>query len=414
MRTKQKYLSKTFLLSFFSFWYILITLVAVVGIITSFRLISNTTIEYVPKYQKLDGDAEKIIKSRTLSLFFAQKKGSFEYQGTYGTAWVIPNGIKQVDNNTLNCYIATNIHVISSFVNVITNKAKTNLDYSYSLNNNFNYLFFSYFDSENQQKLHGLNTDEREFIEKKDVEVLKMFAGQDETQKYQIDNLNFDEGINSIGPFEKIDNKWYLKNFLHDIAILRLQITRNKNNLYKFMNNINLEDKNRKISLITVNEMKTLKDNIESFYIGGFPYLNQQLKWKGYTIPFDNGNNSILSSSSERDNSFKSPNAGINFQQDGKLENFKNVSRQILIKNLNIGSGSSGSMMLAKLKDQTCRILGICWGVYETSRSLDAWEAADLLVWQQEDNVTNTTYSWPSYDLTSEINNIINNDEKNK
>ncbi len=415
MRPKQKYISKTFLLGFFSFWFIFISFTIIIGVILSFNLISTKTNEYISQYQKLDASAEKVIKSRTLSLFFAKKEGSFQYHGTYGTSWVIPNGVKS-ENGTLKCYLATNVHVVSNFINATTNQQKQNIDYSYSLNNNFDCLFLSYFDAKKPQIQHGLNVDEREFVQKENIKILKIFAGQDDDNKYKIEenyiHNNYNDPNNVPSPFIKNenDNQWYLKNWLHDLAILRLDITNDNQNLYQFMNNIYENDKNGQISLIEFNDLATLKNDIESFYVGGFPYINNKLKWKGYSIPIKDDHFKI-SSSIIMDKQFLFRD-DINFMLDGKREVFKNISNQILIDDLNIGSGSSGSMLIAKLKNRDeYKILGICWGVYEESNDKKSWEAADLFISIPKPNAADLP-NWEDYNLVEEMHRIINNDKQ--
>ena len=397
---KPKYHTKFFYLCVFLTTFIIsitATLCVIIKVVNDNSIIQNLASQNA---SNADEKVQKIFKSRTLSLFFAKKESNVRYDGIYGTSWVIPKAVLKKDVDTFECFLATNAHVIKNFISfdTITNKI--------TLNNNFDSIFLTYYASDNQDKLIGSSISERQFISKENVSIPFIAAESKETTKYPITSAPVHNNkLKSLPFWTDNSNTTFIKNSYVDFAMIKLTINKSDNiTFYNWINNVYEIDNHINTSINSI-EFATKSDfeqttNFSDIYIGGFPIINNKVAWKciDYSNSIDFGSNYI-----NDHYSFLSPLNGLEI--DGNQ--YKNISSQILLKNINMGSGSSGSLVLTKING-TFKIIGIWWGIYISSANNVITGSLDMLF---SNDIQKDAYpkDWDPYNIINIIERIIAN-----
>lgn len=341
-------------------------------------------------------EIQKIIKSRSLSLFFGKQKGDFQFEGTYGTSWVIPNSVKESDN-LISCYLTTNIHVIAKQINIDENN-------QYSWNNNFDSLFISFFNGKNYTNQVGSSLSDRQFLDKDDINVVYTATSSIEDESYKINNA---PTTPKTGPFFEQNGSTYIKNRYIDFAILKMQINIEKNSIfYEWLKKIQEIDNGSypslKVDFLKKDEQDSLLA-INNIYVGGFPIINNKVSWT--SIDFDQSNNGVYQITTQYNympSQFLNQSVGITLGE--KL--YKSISNQIMLPYTNMGSGSSGSMVLAKINN-SYKIIGIWWGVYVKENSHATVGSTEMFFSISNSNIGQYPNEWKEYNLLDEITQII-------
>lgn len=319
--------------------------------------------------QEKDKDILDFYNSHTKSLQI--QYGSYL---TRGTTWVFPANKYFNNYDDTRVYFATNIHVISG---VLTK------DYSNNSYPTFGFSFIRYanfyLDIDNSNRFNP--------IELRNVKLERIAL----TNKY----YNY---LSTPNP-----NKLNYSDF----AIFSFT----KQPFYNY-GGLNLSGDD--VDFIDSNEEFNQIKNINEFYLAGFPtwrsannndFRNDfEMKTAKY-IKTTNGNFDVFNSTTRLlfgkqqylnqksalpipSKYEENPNYTVN-------ELYWSYANQLIFPNLNMNSGSSGSMMLVKINNKI-KILGIYWGVYKTQND-QAFGAIDFL-WTQKYHLNDKTTIVNGYD----------------
>lgn len=314
------------------------------------------------------------ISQRTMSLRFIAKNGSTGY----GTAWIFGKNSRKVSSY----YLATNLHVAA----FLQNEGKTSYvpndygGYSRVTNNSYNSIEFG---------LVGQKTLDNKFIQGTS-ESLKTYkdGGIHYVSYVPRVHANIIYSANDFFPKNKYKDPFevrgqYINNPTIDLAIIEVnfEFAKSLNGysdsiLRNFLNNYDLNP---------TRFAKSPGENYKNLYIGGFPYDNDILNPKDpfistpkYPIWVGLSNVDLAKVTSGLTLPIEKPNTPglippysnvalrneISFSTND-YASYRNVALQGLMSGIDIGGGSSGSMVVNGDND----VVGIYWGTYTISIS---------------------------------------------
>lgn len=317
------------------------------------------------------------ISKRTMSLKFVSTSGSIGY----GTGWIFGKNAKKTNSY----YIATNMHVAS----FLQNQNKT-----FYTPNNYNDGYTKTTQpaySDIHIGLVGTKTLNNTFIQ----------GTEDAMRTYKDGGIHYVSYIpvsaanivySGYQSFEKDRNKYtdpfnirgqYINNPTTDLALIEMDFSKanklnnyNPNILKSFLINYDLNP---------TKFAKSPGENYKNLYIGGFPYDNSILNpgdsllggskypiWVGLSYVDLEKVTSGLTLPVQRPNQvgvgYPYTNVAIRNEiaySTDSFNSYRNVSLQGLLKGIDIGGGSSGSMVT----NSNNEVVGIYWGTYTMSSS---------------------------------------------
>lgn len=392
-----------------------------IPILTSCSLFTTnipSTASSLYKYMNSSSQLEWI-SQRTMSLRFIARNGSIGY----GTAWIFGKNSRKVSSY----YLATNMHVAA----FLQNEEKTsyipnnNGGYSRVTNNSYNSIEFG---------LVGQKTLDNKFIQ----------GTSDSLKTYK------DGGIHYVSYIPRIhanivysanssfaQNKYkdpfsirgqYINNPTIDLAIIEVnfEFAKSLNGysdsiLRNFLNNYDLNP---------TRFARSPGENYKNLYIGGFPYDNDILNPKDpfisnpkYPIWVGLSNVDLAKVTSGLTLPIEKPNTPglippysnvairneIAFSMD-EYSSYRNVALQGLMNGIDIGGGSSGSMVVNGDND----VVGIYWGTYTVSTGGVSTVVGGFDYFYSDKNysvkVNGTSTVCYSYNIIEKIQNTIGRD----
>lgn len=274
-----------------------------------------------------DQDIRKFFKQNTVSMSIIEN----ETTKTNGTAWLYDWNHK---NNTYT--FITNLHVFSPFIEYDKNTNDAKL-----INQSFKSINIRYFNNVNDDKLSMIRTNfDNWSISKLD----NIFLSRMIPKRY-----------NNSNNTKTINNKCYIDNGYIDY----IKITYHSSNNY-FDNWLKTDHTKPEIMNINEHNINDLKE----LYIAGFPIINNKPTWTEQKIPNNKTNVFISNTVKELSpDAWMNDNNNIYIETNNKKINLRSVSNQIVVKELRMGAGSSGSMMITRHENKI-KIIGIWWGTY--------------------------------------------------
>ncbi|MGL4950531.1 MAG: hypothetical protein ACRC4M_01670 [Mycoplasma sp.] len=282
----------------------------------------NTSVfgRFKEDFSKLSDEKSKLANEfygkNTTSIFVSRTGAS---SGSAGTIWNWP---KPQSDTSKNYYFATNIHVIKSTIQYDSNSNQ------YSLKSDSKFMY-----SQDGQNVFSINN----------VSIHKIIASN------SIDGIDF-----AISKF------WY-----QDLVILKTTT-----NIFNSLNSLNFMDTSSEFNWLT-NKISNNPTDLD-FFISGYPATKQNTTWPNVvtktSIKYKYENDRDIESYGLAPKfsdaasilpNYLDSNYGLEF--GNKLH--KNYAYQLLLPNLGIGGGSSGSLVSVWYNNSLMPI-GIYWGVY--------------------------------------------------
>lgn len=342
---------------------------------------SNKLIEYNVSQK------ETYLRQRSMSLRFETNISANKTNYHFGTTWIWGKATQN-----FSYYLATNIHVISPVtINENNNQSPT---------------------KENEKFQIKSGT-------KIALGYVKDAAVNKGDEDLNIESLNTIPSIvytaTSYNKYKYWENNNQTYNYpysMSDLAILKFDFSNTSQNFKNFLKYY--DQSPTKFNTIPIDK----NFNNSEYFIGGFPYIKKE-KGNGKMIGtwrfgYSSKNNKkqlvdgTINTSLPQLNSNKKPifTNGTRFPESSNYY-YKNIARQVVIQDLNLQSGSSGSMVI----NQNDLISGIYWGGYKfiSNNKENFLGGFDALVTDGyktiNTNVTNATY--PQYNRIEEIKAII-------
>lgn len=352
------------------------------------------------------------ISQRTMSLRFVARNGSIGY----GTGWIFGKNPNKVSSY----YLATNLHVAA----FLQNEGKTSYvpndrgGYSAVTNNSYNSIEIG---------LVGQKTLDNKFVQGTS-ESLKTYkdGGIHYVSYVPRVHANIVYSANNFFPANKYKDPFYIRgqyinNPTIDLALIEVnfQFANSLNGysskiLTNFLNNYDLNP---------TRFAKLAGENYKNLYIGGFPYDNDILNPKDpfisnpkYPIWVGLSNIDLAKVTSGLTLPVEKPNTPglippysnvalrneIAFSTDN-YSSYRNVGLQGLMNGIDIGGGSSGSMVVNGDND----VVGIYWGTYTISVSGASTVVGGFDYFYSDKSynvkVNNTSTLCYSYDILEDI-----------
>lgn len=364
------------------------------------------------------------ISKRTFSLKLTLQEevnGKTKTYSKFGTGWIVAK--KSSDINDFKYFVGTNIHVANNFNNLNLTEDRYYIDETGVIKKN-NKLKFTNF------AISFIRPTDENFLKDENGQIITFNKSSDyidvpiediklsytATNEYLLDQENqnyFDPYTNKI-----IENKAI------DFAILEMDFAKclQDENFQKYSVNSFLNEYNN----FPTKFAKTRLDKNDKYFIAGFTQDNHFFKesiyptWLGINdISFGDGilfNGFLykdIQSINHEINNIR-PINGIDFvtYNENKFTYwYKNVASQLLFEGLNLGGGSSGSLIC----NQNFEIVGIYWGTYSYTNpqgTTKNWGVIDLFITQEEKIKIKTSkldieYFLPRYDVYSQIQKFL-------
>lgn len=330
-------------------------------------------------------EKEKFLRERTLSLRFTNKYTT-NGQGfllDFATAWIV--GKSKTD---FSYYLATSM---SGFANLIeiSNSGIDNENTQYKFINSITDISLIYARDPSIQKNDPLEDLDFEPFKTTDVNIVYTATSYNK-YKYWEDN-------------GKIYNYPYS---MSDLAILKFDISKAS---LKFKNFLNYYDK--KPTKFAKNTIENNFNN-DDYFIGGFPYKGSGVM-AGWKFAYSSNRHKKYLVDATLDTKLPpttgSPtfDKGLNFPKNSN-RHFKNISKQVIIENINLFANSFGSIVI----NQNNEIVGIYSGEYVSKLSESTqilFATFDALITNDyqtiNTNITNAIY--PKYNLVEQISSVI-------
>lgn len=330
-------------------------------------------------------EKETFLRQRSMSLRFATPSGSGLSNLYFGTTWIFNKSSTQ----DFVYYMATNIHVIAP----VTQLTGSGTSSTYSISPDVQQVTLGYAQDPAVNK--GSNDLFLETISNSNLFPSIVYTGTSyNTYKYW------------EAPNGTIYNYPYS---MSDIAILEFNFSSASQSFKNFLKYY--DNSPTKFETNAIDQTFTANNN--EYFIGGFPYLeNENSNYIG-TWKFESSINKqkdLVDGTVDTITPTSTPPTFTNGTQfpanSGRY--FKNIARQVIINNLNLMPGSSGSMVI----NGNNLISGIYWGGY-TSHMSNGTETFfggfDVFVTNSyhtyNTSITNTIY--PAYNRLQDIFSVI-------
>lgn len=401
-------------------------------LVASFVTSIGLSIKVDPVYSPTNPSGVKFISERTMSLSFQTDRGD----ALTGTGWIMSK--VNDDVNDFRYYVGTNLHVASA-INNMGKSAHTYKDGSYTLTTipNFNSLYIGQIISKN---VDGNKTYDVGVVSGKSTEFgywnrLPITSTNDaNVSNVSVAWTTFDIFNNQqfADPYN-IYNQTTIENATMDFAVLEINFDPDQ---YKLINSPTVENFNpiqKMLENYTNNPTKfadKYKDN-EAITIGGFPIYGSKNNmpnavWETAENIYSNERyyGLILNRSDWKSNIDETDDNKIKKEYTLRLDiqyitdsyaGYRNVANQVLFSNLNLASGSSGSMAV----NANNEVVGIYWGTYgatnTTFGTIDLFKSFNWNKVTYEYKDLNKTYPVSyGYDIITSFNESFPNNSLTK
>ncbi len=299
--------------------------------------------------ESTDKDVIKFFKDNTISIGFIKSS----YEKVSGTAW-----LKDIDYKNNSYTFATNLHVASNFITPNQNNEQV-IDPSVS------WITIKYFDELGNDKLFNARTKSQDWT------VSKLYANK----KREIPS-KFHPHSNTVVEGDKT----YITNGYIDYIELTYQLDEKDESTFATWlrsrgpaPKIASQDEITHMLAESYNPLvppsnPSTEQSQNYLYVAGFPIIDGMPTWVEQKFAISQGTPNVMYTTSVHEMSpvpWLDRKDGIKLKSEpnGEITDQRSISQQITMNGLYMGSGSSGSMICAKINDQL-KVIAIWWGTY--------------------------------------------------